>query len=579
MAISIAEASEASEFFSGEEALMRSFDNLQLGSDQKKGVKDQSAADIHVKNEMGFCEDDDLCDGYLQNPIWGFQHEEFTGNFNGGMCRWRRRNEAHGFSDGGNLSSLKEYSNPGLIVNSENLAYPLLSSSTYNSKNSSVDNLWEWHTQEECSSPSSSTSLVSNPIRWSSECSLRSTARKSPGSKDSFLDDGSLDFYSGGWGSCPVSMWNFAAEMGKPCQGVTDQCPKCNEVVYIASTKEGSHYLQRVLAVGDEEVVSVIYGGVYASVFAVMMNQHGQHLLHKTFDVCSMVQQEKLVLKMASDESALVLAAKNQHGSYFLQRLVKKLKGLPFINLIASSLASDMKSLMISQYGKHVILQCFIHLDSQKCQTLYEALIGCCIEVATDVVGCTSLNNSINNMTGECRDRLLSNLIENSAFLSQDPSGNFVLQYILSLRNPTLSKNICYHLQGQYIQLSMHKSGSHLVEKCLKSSGVEYVINDLLANQKQLLQLARDQFGNYVLQTSLRVTEFHSGKMHQFLLQALDPHVPNFKCHPIGRNVFNVISSCIQWPKHRREKSSPVRHAPAAKKCSEDFRAFAGVGV
>ncbi|KAL9668629.1 hypothetical protein QQ045_006167 [Rhodiola kirilowii] len=560
MAILINKAFEASEFFSEDEAeaLLHSFDNLHLGSNQKKGLNGKSL-DSRGKTESGICEDNGLSDTYLLNPIWGFQKEEF----NGGVCQLRHSSEAGGVGNGGNLSPLRKCINPGLMSTRESLDF-------YNFKNTCVvDDLWEWNTQKRSSSSSSSFSTpeLPNLIRWSSEC-------QSPGSKDCFkfhsygqlrnfgetgiveFGEGKSHLSCGGLNLCPACPWHVESKINcsVPSEEAINKYLNCDEVVYIASSKEGSQYLQNVLAFGDEETVNVVFEGVYANIFEVMMDQYGQHLFNRTFDSSTVSQQEKLVLKMVSDHTALILAAKTQHGSHSLQKLVKKLKSSPLVQYIASTLALDMKALMISQYGKHVVQQCFILLDIPKCQKLYEALVGCCIELATDVVGCTSLNNSINNIKGLCRDRLLSILVQNSAFLSQDPSGNFVLQYILSLRNPTLSKKICCHLQGQFIHLSLHKSGSHLVEKCLKSPGIEYVITDLLANQKQLLQLARDQFGNYVLQTAVKVAKCHDLKMHQFLLQALEPFVPSLKYHPIGRNVFNVISRCLPLPKWGMEK-------------------------
>jgi hypothetical protein len=58
------------------------------------------------------------------------------------------------------------------------------------------------------------------------------------------------------------------------------------------------------------------------------------------------------------------------------------------------------------------------------------------------------------------------------------------------------------------VLLSSQQGGSHVVEKCLNSPWMDYVILDFL-KWDRLWQLARDRYGNYVIQTALKVTKVH----------------------------------------------------------------------
>lgn len=84
-----------------------------------------------------------------------------------------------------------------------------------------------------------------------------------------------------------------------------------------------------------------------------------------------------------------------------------------------------------------------------------------------------------------------------------------MIQYILELQHPVFTRKICNFLVGYYTRLSVQKSGSHVVEKCLTSSEMSTGVLDLLSS-KRLCQVAHDQYGNYVIQTALKVTKVTS---------------------------------------------------------------------
>ncbi len=83
---------------------------------------------------------------------------------------------------------------------------------------------------------------------------------------------------------------------------------------------------------------------------------------------------------------------------------------------------------------------------------------------------------------------------------------NFVLQHVLGLDDPVFNEKICSILRGHYIRLSSQKGGSFVVEKCLNSNGMIYVIQDLLSYNR-LCHLARNQYGNFVIQAALKATK------------------------------------------------------------------------
>ena len=83
---------------------------------------------------------------------------------------------------------------------------------------------------------------------------------------------------------------------------------------------------------------------------------------------------------------------------------------------------------------------------------------------------------------------------------------NYVVQYILRRGDLALNSKICRLLRGKYEKLSLLQHGSHVVEKCLAFSprGMLYLFEEISEKEGMLVKLARNQFGNYVVQTALK---------------------------------------------------------------------------
>lgn len=86
---------------------------------------------------------------------------------------------------------------------------------------------------------------------------------------------------------------------------------------------------------------------------------------------------------------------------------------------------------------------------------------------------------------------------------------NYVVQHIMYLKIPSVTERLVGALEGNYTDLSFEKSGSNVVEKCLKQcdeSQVCKIIKELL-DDPRFPKLFVDPFGNYVVQSALEVSK------------------------------------------------------------------------
>ncbi|RWW28913.1 hypothetical protein GW17_00006584 [Ensete ventricosum] len=82
---------------------------------------------------------------------------------------------------------------------------------------------------------------------------------------------------------------------------------------------------------------------------------------------------------------------------------------------------------------------------------------------------------------------------------------NYVVQYIVDMNNPLASAKLVSQFEGKYVQLSIQKFSSNVVEKCLRVFGEDAqatIITELLS-VSHFEQLLQDPFANYVIRSAL----------------------------------------------------------------------------
>ncbi|KAJ9139638.1 hypothetical protein P3X46_030351 [Hevea brasiliensis] len=324
-----------------------------------------------------------------------------------------------------------------------------------------------------------------------------------------------------------------------------------NDFISLAVNENGSKILQNILKSRDPELTSQILERFLASLHGVpiicvlMTNEWGWHVCSKLIDSCNDQQLAIIVETITMCQDLFINLSNNIYGSKLIKKMIKLLKRSPLIHWLTLSLYACFYPLMMDRIGSYVLSYCLDYLDVRQNALLYESAISLCLHLATHENGCISLNNFIDKIQGSHRQRLLELISKNAVFLSQDPSGNHVVQKVLALENPIFTERICSSLRGHYKRLSLQKWGSHVVEKCLRSTAMECAVEDLLSSSSnQLLQVARDQFGNYVIQSALKVTKKTNNPLHLELLRSLQPHLETLR-KGFGRNVFNLIANGV----------------------------------
>ncbi|KAE9591848.1 hypothetical protein Lal_00038801 [Lupinus albus] len=309
-------------------------------------------------------------------------------------------------------------------------------------------------------------------------------------------------------------------------------------IYLIAKDQYGCRFLQRMFDEGTPDDVQLIFNEIIHHVVELMINPFGNYLMQKLLDVCNEEQRMQIILMVTREIGQLVRISLNPHGTRVVQKLIETLKTRQQISLVVSALEPGFLVLIKDLNGNHVVQHCLQCLTIEDTKFIFAAAAKYCVDIATHQHGCCVLQRCIGHSSGEHREKLVAEICSNALLLAQDPFGNYVVQFILELRNPSATENIISQFEGNYLHLSMQKFGSHVVEKCLAVFNDENrarVIFELVSAPR-FGQLLQDPHANYVVQSALRHSK---GDVHSSLVEAIESHKTISRNSPYSKKIFS----------------------------------------
>ncbi|KAL1208580.1 Pumilio-like protein 18 [Cardamine amara subsp. amara] len=283
---------------------------------------------------------------------------------------------------------------------------------------------------------------------------------------------------------------------------------------------------------------------VHQNLFNIMTSDEAVPLFNKIISPLDITELRMLASQLTSDSDYFMEIARNKHGS----RRIQKLFGISddVDTFFSAAILRRFLHIMTDKYASYVAIRAMVVFDQEKKKVMYEHILQLMLDLACDRHGCIALNEIITDADDPFyRAQLLDFVAHHALCLSNDPSGNFVVQHVLKLYDLRCTLNIAVSLRGHCVDLSFKKYGSYIVEKLLEAeeSMVVVVVELLECDGDRLMRLARNEFGNFVVAKALTFTQ----KMSRIVLfwglvQKLMPFLPFLrKSH--GSNIANILDS------------------------------------
>lgn len=310
-----------------------------------------------------------------------------------------------------------------------------------------------------------------------------------------------------------------------------------HEIYSLCKDQHGCRFLQKKLEEHNPEHIQIIFDETAPHVVELMTDPFGNYLCQKLLEFCNDEQRNTLVRNATP---AMVSIALNQHGTRALQKMIEFISTDDQTQMIIRALSGQVVDLIQDLNGNHVIQKCLNHLKSSEAQFIFDAVGEHCITVGTHRHGCCVLQRCIDHASGFQKVDLVRKITAHSFHLVQDPFGNYVIQYILDLNDPSFTAPMCLGFQGKITELSKQKFSSNVIEKCIRCADMAskaMMIRELL-DVEELEKLMRDSYGNYVIQTAL---EFAPPELCIHLIESMRPILPSIRQTPYGRRIMSKV--------------------------------------
>jgi len=335
------------------------------------------------------------------------------------------------------------------------------------------------------------------------------------------------------------------------------------KVYTLSKDQLGCRFLQKMLgddndekADGSKEMIDgkaacdIIFDEIYGHLGELMTDPFGNYLCQKLMVRCKPEQRRAIVESMAPD---LVQISCDIHGTRAVQRLISILaKGCDHqvdLGLVINAMRAHVVDLIRNLNGNHVVQACLHNLTSEANQFIYDAVSQNCVSVATHRHGCCVLQRCIDFANQSQRGALVSEIVNNALTLVQDPFGNYVVQYVLKLKDAELFASVWQKLKGSVAELSKQKFSSNVIEKMLAMpypETFEDIVTEL-AEPSRILELLQDGYANYVIQKALAVDH----PVNAYLVEQIRPHLSSLRNTPYGKKLTSKIQKKVAKGENR----------------------------
>lgn len=314
----------------------------------------------------------------------------------------------------------------------------------------------------------------------------------------------------------------------------------------LCKDQHGCRFLQKQLDLLGSEAADLIFTETRDYTVELMTDSFGNYLVQKLLERVNL--EQRITLTRIAAPHFLYIAT-NPHGTRALQKLVESIETSEEAKIIIDSLKDSIVQLSKDLNGNHIVQKCLQKLKPENLQFIFDAVCNNCINVATHRHGCCVLQRCLDHGSYEQRQALCMELLAHVNVLTLDPFGNYVVQYIITKESEDktykFTDRIVDILTPKLCQLSLHKFGSNVIEKILRTPEVsDSVISSFLKNngETEVQALLNDCYGNYVLQTMLDMSRDNSRVNYERLLEVVRPLIVGpVRNTPHGRRIVSIL--------------------------------------
>ena len=285
------------------------------------------------------------------------------------------------------------------------------------------------------------------------------------------------------------------------------------------------------------EIVPKILNNLFQNILEIINDSFGNYLIQKLFDY---MNKEQFLQFMALIQIDFYQICINSYGTRVIQKLIDYLNLEILLKTFMNIIKPTVKGIIIDINGSHIILKLMNLKNKYINSVILNEVCDNILNISKHKHGCCVLQKCIEKIDVNERKPLIDNLLNYCKELISDKCGNYIIQFIISFNDEKIMEVINNILITDIENFSKQKFSSNVVEKILEKAPNK-ICKDLITslnNEKIILSILFDKFGNYVLQKSLQRADKNTQK---FMLQVIAPHLYKLKYYSFGLKLYSRL--------------------------------------
>ena len=291
----------------------------------------------------------------------------------------------------------------------------------------------------------------------------------------------------------------------------------------------------------NPKIVELIYPKIKDKIIELSNDQFGNYFIQKVIEYLKLEELEEILYNKISNQFRLL--SLNQHGTRVIQKIFEKIiNNDNLLNYYTLLLNPNLKDFIIDPNASHIIIKYVSLVKSPKNDFIIKFLCDNIFELATKKHSCFALQKCI-EYSNHNQKKLLLNTIANQSFgLFTDQFGNYVVQYVINIKDFDVNKIIALNLLYDIPKFSSQKFSSNVIEKCLDccDENTKNLIIEKFCEEKLIKSLLFDMYGNYVLQ---KVMILSKEPFKSKFFNIVAPLMDNLTNLSFGQKIYNKLLS------------------------------------
>ena len=135
---------------------------------------------------------------------------------------------------------------------------------------------------------------------------------------------------------------------------------------------------------------------------------------------------------------------------------------------------------------------------------------------------------------------LITTVLNSIGSLVNDEFGNYIIQFILDLKEKQYNELIYTYILKNLLPLSKKKFSSNVIDKyIIQDDDLSIKLINHMIENKLIGEMISDQYGNYVIQKAIDTAR--NENTQKYLLQMIFPIVNEIRKDNFGRQLFSKL--------------------------------------